>query len=95
MNRNLRSLIEGLEEAKQPKQGGVYQDVLDMTWAGDVEDKFVEETIKALEPVVMTGGAAKDLRDLNNEDINAENKGGEGGGVMGEISVTVTTEPKM
>jgi hypothetical protein len=43
----------------------------------------------------MTGGAAKDLRDLNNEDINAENKGGEGGGVMGEISVTVKTEPKM
>ena len=50
---SMKRLIEGLEEAKQPKQGGVYQDVLDLTWLDDVEDKFVEETIKALEPVVM------------------------------------------
>lgn len=52
---SMQRLIEGLEEAKQPKQGGVYQDVLDIDYMDDDDaaKKLVDEAIKALEPIVM------------------------------------------
>lgn len=52
---SMKRLIEGLEEAKQPKQGGVHQQVLDRFYldSDNVDDKFIEETIKAFEPIVM------------------------------------------
>ena len=50
---SMKRLIEGLEEAKQPKQGGVYQNVLDIDFYDDAAEKLVDEAIKALEPIVM------------------------------------------